>query len=105
MTDDPLRDLRPHEAQNRRSWDEYSDEYQAMHAAQLAPTTTLSWGTWDIPEAELHVLGDVVDKDILEFGCGANGPEGACWCTRYPAITPQAGATCLCPACLAQAAI
>ena len=40
----------------------------------------------------------------IEFGCGANGPEGACWCTRYPPITPEAGATCLCPACLAQAA-
>jgi SAM-dependent methyltransferase len=71
LTDDPLPDLLPHEAQNRRSWDDYSDEYQAMHAAQLAPTTTLSWGTWDIPEAELQVLGDVVGKDILEFGCGA----------------------------------
>jgi predicted Fe-S protein YdhL (DUF1289 family) len=37
------------------------------------------------------------------FGCGANGPQGACWCTRYPSATPQAGATCLCPACLAAA--
>jgi len=40
----------------------------------------------------------------IEFGCGASGPEGACWCTRYPTITPEAGAGCLCPACLAQAA-
>jgi predicted Fe-S protein YdhL (DUF1289 family) len=40
----------------------------------------------------------------LEFGCGAGGPEGACWCTRYPPVTPQAGAGCLCPACLAAAA-
>jgi SAM-dependent methyltransferase len=71
VTDDPLPDLRPHEAQNRRSWDDYSDEYQALHETQLAPTTTLTWGTWDIPEAELQVLGDVAGKDILEFGCGA----------------------------------
>lgn len=67
----PLGDLRPHEAQNRRSWDDDSDEYQALHGAQLAPTTTLTWGTWDIPEAEVGVLGDVAGKDILEFGCGA----------------------------------
>ena len=68
---EPLPDLRPHEAQNRRSWDAYSDEYQALHGTQLAPTTALTWGTWDIPEAELQVLGDVAGKDILEFGCGA----------------------------------
>ena len=37
------------------------------------------------------------------FGCGANGPEGACWCGRYPPVAPKAGATCLCPACLAAA--
>lgn len=38
------------------------------------------------------------------FGCGASGPEGACWCTYYPAVAPKAGAACLCPACLAAAA-
>jgi SAM-dependent methyltransferase len=26
---------------------------------------------WQIPEAELHVLGDVAGKDVLELGCGA----------------------------------
>ncbi len=26
---------------------------------------------WQIPEAELRVLGDVAGKDVLEFGCGA----------------------------------
>ena len=68
---DPLANLRPHEAQNRRSWDDYSDEYQARHGADLAPTTELTWGTWGIPETDLQVLGDVAGKDILEFGCGA----------------------------------
>lgn len=38
------------------------------------------------------------------FGCGSGGPEGACWCNRYPPVAPKAGAGCLCPACLAQAA-
>ncbi|MBL0140757.1 MAG: DUF1289 domain-containing protein [Betaproteobacteria bacterium] len=40
----------------------------------------------------------------IAFGCGANGPEGACWCGYYPVVTPKLGATCLCPACLAAAA-
>ena len=57
-------------SQNRRSWDEYSDEYQAMHAAQLN-RKELAWGTFAVPEDDRHVLGDVAGKDILEFGCGA----------------------------------
>jgi SAM-dependent methyltransferase len=31
----------------------------------------MAWGVWQIPEAELQVLGDVRDRDILELGCGA----------------------------------
>ncbi|MDQ2713387.1 MAG: class I SAM-dependent methyltransferase [Chloroflexota bacterium] len=31
----------------------------------------MAWGVWRIPEAELHVLGEVAGKDVLEFGCGA----------------------------------
>lgn len=31
----------------------------------------MGWGTWHLPESELHVLGEVVDRDILELGCGA----------------------------------
>ncbi|HEX6867228.1 MAG TPA: hypothetical protein VF119_00410 [Candidatus Limnocylindrales bacterium] len=38
---DPLDDLRTHEAQNRRSWDDDSDEYQARHGAQLAPSESI----------------------------------------------------------------
>jgi SAM-dependent methyltransferase len=31
----------------------------------------LAWGVWQIPEAELGVLGDVDGRDVLELGCGA----------------------------------
>lgn len=73
MTTDPAapRRLTLDEARNRDSWDAYSDEYQARHGGQLAESGGLAWGTSQIPEAELGVLGDVVGKDILEFGCGA----------------------------------
>ncbi|MDQ3939996.1 MAG: class I SAM-dependent methyltransferase, partial [Actinomycetota bacterium] len=30
-----------------------------------------AWGIWRTPEAELGVLEDVSDKDVLELGCGA----------------------------------
>ena len=63
--------LRDHERLNQADWDAYSDEYQARHGAQLAEHAGLAWGTWQIPETELQILGEIADKDILEFGCGA----------------------------------
>jgi len=73
MTTDPrdLPGLTAHAARNRASWDAASDEYQAKHGDQLAESGGLAWGTAQIPESELQVLGDVAGKDILEFGCGA----------------------------------
>jgi SAM-dependent methyltransferase len=55
---------------NRAYWDRTSDEYQDRHRefiGRLEPR----WGSWQIPEAELNVLGDVSGKDVLELGCGA----------------------------------
>src|SRR4051794_22956418 len=63
--------LTAHAAHNRASWDASSDEYQALHGEQLGDSGGLAWGTTQIPESELHVLGDVAGLDILEFGCGA----------------------------------
>ena len=63
--------LREHERINRDDWNGYSDEYQARHGAQLAEHAGLAWGTSQIPESDLQVLGDVAGKDVLEFGCGA----------------------------------
>ena len=31
----------------------------------------MGWGVWDLPEADLNVLGDVSGLDVLEYGCGA----------------------------------
>lgn len=64
-------DLTEHEARNRVMWDHYSDEYQAKHGDELVFVGGLAWGTTRIPESELRVLGEVANRDILEFGCGA----------------------------------
>ena len=73
MTSDStdLPGLTAHAARNQGLWDEYSDEYQAKHGGQLAESGGLAWGTAQISESELRVLGDVAGRDILEFGCGA----------------------------------
>lgn len=65
-----MRRLTAHALRNREHWDREADSYQSLHGAQLA-RAPLAWGVWSIPESELHVLGDVRDKDVLEFGCGA----------------------------------
>jgi hypothetical protein len=54
----------------RRNWNADADPYQARHGQQLAGDGK-AWGTWDLPESELHVLGEVAGRDILELGCGA----------------------------------
>lgn len=63
--------LTEHAALNRRIWDEQSDDYQERHGPQLAAAGGTAWGVWQIPEAELGVLGDVAGLDVLELGCGA----------------------------------
>jgi SAM-dependent methyltransferase len=59
-----------HERRNRKFWDADADAYQSVHAPDLdrAPR---AWGVWRIPEADLGALGDVVGRDVLEYGCGA----------------------------------
>jgi SAM-dependent methyltransferase len=59
-----------HERRNREFWDADADAYQAVHASDLSRAPR-AWGVWRIPEADLHALGDVVGRDVLEYGCGA----------------------------------
>jgi SAM-dependent methyltransferase len=57
---------------NLASWEADSAEYQRTHAAQLnTDWDRLAWGTWGIPEDDVHALGDVDGLDALELGCGA----------------------------------
>ncbi len=63
--------LTEHAARNHEMWEGYSDEYQERHGQHLADSGGAAWGTYQYPEAELQILGDVVGKDVLEFGCGA----------------------------------
>jgi SAM-dependent methyltransferase len=70
VSDDEPR-LSDHSAYNRRAWDEHSAAYQAEHGPQLEASGGAAWGVWQLPEAELAVLGDVRGLDVLEFGCGA----------------------------------
>jgi SAM-dependent methyltransferase len=63
--------LTDHARRNRAAWNAWSGEYQQEHGPTLAASGGMAWGTWQIPESELHVLGDVAGRDVLELGCGA----------------------------------
>ena len=63
--------LPDHVLKNREMWNLTSDEYEQRNAQALSGEHAMAWGLWRIPEVELHVLGEVAGKDILEFGCGA----------------------------------
>ena len=57
-------------AHNRANWDRRSDEYQERNAEFIGRAEP-RWGMWQLPEADLQILGEVAGKDVLELGCGA----------------------------------
>src|SRR5947208_4398953 len=63
--------LSEHARKNQAMWEASSDSYEQHHALALSGEKAMAWGMWRIPEEELHVLGEVAGKDILELGCGA----------------------------------
>lgn len=57
-----------HVARNRAHWGALAPRY--VEAGKRNWSAEPSWGIWHIPEAELALLPDVRDKDVLEAGCG-----------------------------------
>jgi SAM-dependent methyltransferase len=62
--------LPEHVRRNRAHWDTIAAEYVGPGErawARAEPT----WGLWRVPDAELHVLPEVLaGKDVIELGCG-----------------------------------
>lgn len=55
---------------NRRLWNRISSGYQQAHDPRIGAAPRL-WGMYSLPDAQLHALGDVTGKHVLELGCGA----------------------------------
>lgn len=63
-------DLPEHVRLNRAVWDQWAAEYAAYGERAWAAAEP-SWGLWDVPESELHMLPrDMCDMDAIELGCG-----------------------------------
>jgi SAM-dependent methyltransferase len=74
--------LTPHARRNRAFWNKLSDDYQAEQGQQLA-IHGAAWGVWQIPEEELHILGEVAGRDTLELGSGA--AQWSIWLAQHGA--------------------
>jgi SAM-dependent methyltransferase len=59
------------ERANRGEWDRYADEYQRTHGSFLGDAGFV-WSPEGTDEGDLHLLGDVADRAVLEIGCGAS---------------------------------
>ena len=65
-------DLPDHVRRNRIEWDGWAAGYvDAGERAWRHPVGAETWGIWNIPETELHLLpDDLAGLDTLELGCG-----------------------------------
>jgi SAM-dependent methyltransferase len=63
-------ELSDHARRNRESWDAEAEAYQARNAKAIAHDAP-HWGMWQLPESELHALGELDGREVLELGCGA----------------------------------
>jgi SAM-dependent methyltransferase len=63
-------ELPEHVQRNRQHWDDTATEWVEPGRRSWAAAEP-SWGQWDLPEAELHLLpDDLAGMDTIELGCG-----------------------------------
>jgi SAM-dependent methyltransferase len=65
-------ELPEHVQRNRTSWDAWAHEFvgPGERAWRLGPGDE-TWGIWNVPESQLHLLPDDLDgRDTIELGCG-----------------------------------
>jgi ubiquinone/menaquinone biosynthesis C-methylase UbiE len=58
-----------HVALNRASWDADAENWVAAGRERWVEAR-IRWGTWGVPEDELHLLPDLDGLDVVELGCG-----------------------------------
>ena len=61
--------LPDHARRNQASWDVEAAHY-VEPARRSWAASEITWGTWDVPEAEVGVLPPVDGLDVVELGCG-----------------------------------
>jgi len=57
-------------ARNRELWTKSNAEHTGKRARANWASEEITWGIWDVPEAEVRVLPELAGKDVVELGCG-----------------------------------
>jgi SAM-dependent methyltransferase len=57
-------------ARNRELWTKSNAEHTGERARDAWAAEEITWGVFDIPEADVRVLPDVDGNDAVELGCG-----------------------------------
>jgi SAM-dependent methyltransferase len=57
-------------AANKDLWTRVNAEYTDEQALRAWAAEDISWGIFNVPEAELGVLGEVAGLDVVDLGCG-----------------------------------
>jgi SAM-dependent methyltransferase len=62
---------RPELASHRDLWALVNEQFTDEDAERQWAAVGIRWGLFRVPEAELGLLGDVRDADVVELGCGS----------------------------------
>jgi SAM-dependent methyltransferase len=57
-------------ARNVELWTRTNAEYTGERAREAWAREEISWGIWNLPEAQLQVLPPLEGTDVVELGCG-----------------------------------
>jgi len=55
---------------NRSHWTTANAQHTAASARERWAADAIHWGVWHLPEAEIRVLPDARNLDVIELGCG-----------------------------------
>jgi hypothetical protein len=69
-----------HVRKNREHWEGESDAYQERNRSQLNRWDLLAWGVYDVPEDEIHALGDVAASGRWSSDAGPVSPGSRLRC-------------------------
>lgn len=65
-----MSELPDYVAINRAAWTDINAKFTDQQARQAWAQEEITWGLWNVPEAELHTLPPFGGKDVIELGCG-----------------------------------
>ena len=57
-------------ARNRELWTTSNAEHTNATARDPWAAAEITWGVWNVPEADVRILPEVAGKDVVELGCG-----------------------------------